>query len=120
MALAMDATLAVDGQRISYEGGRIRYAEPGSNRAPLCRHCRTESNQFAGARANTTLNASVSDDNLPTNSPPTLEWTVVEGPGSAYFDNPNQATTRVSFDRPGLGSYNSAPTTAMPLAAIKS
>jgi hypothetical protein len=48
-----------------------------------------------------TLAGHVSDDSLPDGKPLSVNWEVLEGPGSVAFDNAHSAATRATFDRPG-------------------
>ena len=48
-----------------------------------------------------TLNASVTDDGLPSGGGITLTWSKVSGPGSVTFANPSAASTTAAFSEPG-------------------
>jgi RHS repeat-associated protein len=47
------------------------------------------------------LRATVADEGLPAGSTATETWSVVSGPGSVVFANPNVPTTTATFDAPG-------------------
>ncbi|HZS44651.1 MAG TPA: DUF6531 domain-containing protein, partial [Blastocatellia bacterium] len=47
------------------------------------------------------LNGTVTDDGQPAGISLSIQWSVVSGPGSVVFANPNQASTTASFTVPG-------------------
>jgi RHS repeat-associated protein len=55
---------------------------------------------LANVAATANLNGSVTDDNKPF-GPPTILWTVVDGPGTANFANVSAAATTATFSAPG-------------------
>ncbi|HYI07797.1 MAG TPA: discoidin domain-containing protein [Thermoanaerobaculia bacterium] len=50
----------------------------------------------------TTLTGNVSDDGIPANTPLTVAWTKVSGPGEVVFTNPAAATTNATFALHGV------------------
>ena len=51
--------------------------------------------------ATANLQGTVTDDGLPVGTTPVVSWSVVSGPGTVVFNNPNSATTTASFSKGG-------------------
>src|SRR6185369_2337726 len=51
--------------------------------------------------ATANLQGTVTDDGLPVGATPVVSWSVVSGPGTVVFSNPNSATTTASFSKGG-------------------
>jgi RHS repeat-associated protein len=57
--------------------------------------------QTIGIRDTATLQGTSTDDGRPTGSTLTTSWSVVSGPGTVTFENPQQASTTATFSLPG-------------------
>jgi len=68
------------------------------NKAPIV-NAGTDQTITLPATAN--LQGTVTDDGLPVGTTPVVSWSVVSGPGTVVFNNPNSATTTASFSKGG-------------------
>ena len=73
-------------------------AAPLGNQAPAVK---TGPSQTISLPNSASLNGTVADDGLPCNTPLTVLWSKVSGPGSVTFANPNARETTASFITPG-------------------
>jgi len=68
------------------------------NKAPLVN---AGADQTITLPATANLQGTVTDDGLPVGTTPAVSWSVVSGPGTVVFNNPNSATTTASFSKGG-------------------
>ncbi|HYV11049.1 MAG TPA: PKD domain-containing protein, partial [Pyrinomonadaceae bacterium] len=68
------------------------------NKAPLVN---AGADQTITLPATVSLQGTVTDDGLPVGTTPVVSWSVVSGPGTVVFANPNSATTTASFSKGG-------------------
>ncbi len=74
-------------------------ATPLGNQAPAVKTGPTQTVSWPNAAP---LNAAVADDGLPCNTPLTVLWSMVSGPGTVAFLNANARETTASFSTPGV------------------
>ncbi|HEU5132245.1 MAG TPA: PKD domain-containing protein, partial [Pyrinomonadaceae bacterium] len=68
------------------------------NKAPIVN---AGADQTITLPATASLNGTVTDDGLPAGVTPVVSWSVVSGPGTVVFANPNSAITTASFSKGG-------------------